>query len=106
MALLLAQNENIAMCAYVHLSAWRLETVRLPRAQHFNLQFPIELAHVAAHFALPEHGFNIALQATLEYSGVQEIKRILNGIVPLFRELWIFLSMVVGHLAADSGMTS
>jgi hypothetical protein len=37
---------------------------------------------------------------------VQEIKGILNGLVPLLRELWIVLPVVVGHLAADSGMTS
>jgi hypothetical protein len=37
---------------------------------------------------------------------MDQIKRILDGGVPLLRELRIGLTMFVGHVVADSGVTS
>jgi hypothetical protein len=105
-ALRFGQKEHVPARRDVDLSAGSLKAIRPPRTQEFDLQFVAELADVANRLAHVIDGSKVTFQATLEYSAVQEIKGILNGLVQLLRELWIVLPVVVGHLAADSGMTS
>jgi S-adenosylhomocysteine hydrolase len=69
-ALFLRKNKDVAFRSDVHVDASGLERIWTIRPEHFDLELGVILANVGHRNSHIEHGFKVALQATLEYSGV------------------------------------
>ena len=66
----LAKDKDVAFRSDVHVDASGLETIWTIRPEHFDPELGVILANAGHRRSHIEHGFKVALQATLEYSGV------------------------------------
>ena len=66
----LAKDKDVAFRSDVHVDASGLETIWTIRPEHFDPELGVILANAGHRRSHIEQGFKVALQATLEYSGV------------------------------------
>jgi len=71
-------------------------------SQHLDLETRIEFSDVVDHHPLPVDRFNIALKASLERSGKQEVDGVRLGCLGLCVKVGVVPQVVVGCRMADT----